>query len=447
MEMHEGYHPRPERRGPAAGTVVLLALIFGIIGGFGGTYLAFWADQQQALRQYLPFALPYHTAVATAPTATGVRQTGNQPVAATLNFAPVADELDESVVNINTQSRQMDPFSMFFGNGPQVVKGLGTGVIIDNKGYILTNFHVVGEAQNIVVTVMHTGGKKQYPAKYIGGDKQEDLALIKIDAPNLKPVILGDSDTLRPGEPVMAIGNPFGFEHTVSVGVVSALNRELPVDDAVTLKRMIQTDASINPGNSGGPLVNANGQVVGINSAIFVGGGGQPQANGIGFAIPSNRVQKVMQALRTGQTLKHPFIGISYKFIDDEVRRKERLPVKTGIIISGVLPNGPAAKGGLKESDLVLSVDGKELTEQNTLTDYISNLEVGKMITLDTMRWDEGKSDWARLNVRVKVEDKPAGFEKKMQQQTQPQSGEGEDIAPHNTPDGQPRSLPFPWPF
>ena len=265
-------------------------------------------------------------------------------------FVQVADQLDESVVNIDTTAYQNNPMSLFFGGGgQQVVKGKGTGIIVDADGYILTNYHVVGDASNINVTIMHKGGKRTYKATLIGGDKQEDLAVIKVSADNLKPVRFGDSDALRPGEWVMAIGNPFGFEHTVSVGVVSALNRLLPVDDTVTLRNMIQTDASINPGNSGGPLVNLRGEVIGINSAIFVGQGNEPSASRIGFAITSNHAQKIMELLRKSSKIPHPYIGISYGAITDELSAQAHLPVKEGLVIGQVLPNGPAGAGRFAE--------------------------------------------------------------------------------------------------
>ncbi len=295
MEMHGEPGYRRPSHGPSMGAVVFVAILFGLMAGFGGALLALMASQQGLI----PATSIQHNAAPTTSAAAGTVNPSDNGSSSTRSFSQVADELDDSVVNINTLSHQQNPYSWFFGGGSQEVQGLGTGVIIDKDGYILTNFHVVGEAENIKVTVLHGEDKQEYTAEFIGGDKQEDLALIKIsNAKNLHPVKFGDSDKLRPGEWVMAIGNPFGFEHTVSVGVVSALNRRLPVDDSVTLRGMIQTDASINPGNSGGPLVNLQGEVVGIDTAIFIGGGsGQPQARGIGFAIPSNHATKIMKRI------------------------------------------------------------------------------------------------------------------------------------------------------
>lgn len=418
MEMHEGWSPRRAHRGLSAGVVIFLALVFGLIGGFGGMLLAM---------QYR-WALPGGEQQAQLPQTPIVQQTTGQ---ATMggSFADIADRLNDSVVHIKSTSEQLDPFSMFFGNGPQRVTGIGTGVIVTEDGYILTNYHVIGEAKEITVKVLKgKNGSQEYVAKVIGGDKREDLALIKIDAKGLKPAVFGNSDLLRPGDAVMAIGNPYGFEHTVSVGVVSALNRDLPVDETVRLKNMIQTDAAINPGNSGGPLVNTQGQVIGINSAIFVGNNSSGgQAMGIGFAIPSNHAKKIMEALRTNKRIQHPYIGISYIQIDDEIRRQERLPVKNGVIVRNVLPNGPAAKAGLQKDDLILSADGKPINDQNALINYIGNKTVGSTINLETMRWDANTGEWIKKTIRVKVGDKPTDFETRMR----PLEQQSEGMNPH----------------
>ncbi|MHB0936279.1 MAG: S1C family serine protease [Armatimonadota bacterium] len=435
MEMHEGWSPRRANRGPSAGVVIFLALVFGLIGGMGGMLL---------IQQY-QVSLPGGGQSAKLPQMSQVKQAGQATLGS--SFADIADSLNNSVVHIKSTSEQLDPFSMFFGGGgPQERTGIGTGVIVTADGYILTNFHVIEDGKEITVKVLN--GKnpaKEYPAKIIGGDKREDLAVIKIDAKGLTPVAFGNSEVLRPGDPVMAIGNPYGFEHTVSVGVVSALNRDLPVDETVMLRQMIQTDAAINPGNSGGPLVNSQGQVIGINSAIYVGNNGSGgQAMGIGFAIPSNHAKKIMDALRSKKRIQHPYIGISYRQIDDETRRQERLPVKSGVIVLNVLPNGPAAKAGLQKDDLILSADGKAIQDQSSLMNYINGKAVGSIINLETMRWDVNSSEWAKKTIRVKVGDKPADFEKSMQPREQPQQPEG--MAPDGQmPDGSGGGMPFPF--
>lgn len=433
MQAHEDQYARPSRRGPSAGVVVFLSIVFGLVAGFGGAILALWANQQGRLNLG---STQSSTVIPSMTPRISTHSAGSQDT-----FASVADQLDESVVNINTLAHQDNPMALFFGGGSsQVVRGLGTGIIVDTNGYILTNYHVVGEADNITVTVMHKGGKRQYKAKLIGGDKQEDLAVIKIDARNLRPVKFGNSDELRPGEWVMAIGNPFGFEHTVSVGVVSALNRSLPVDDTVTLRNMIQTDASINPGNSGGPLVNLDGEVVGINSAVYVGkGSGEPQANGIGFSIPSNHAKRIMDLLRKHSSIPHPFVGISYAEITDELRENLHLPVKQGIILNQVLDGGPAAKSGLIRGDVIVSVDKKSLSDQSVFSEYINNRDVGDEITCNVYRWDDSKGEWTKKDVKVKIGNKPTDFERRMRS-NRSDDGSGQDSTPNPE-----RS--FPWPF
>lgn len=416
MDMHGELNTQPQRRGPSAGAVVLLAIIFGVVAGFGGTLLALWAQQQGYVT--LPIATSTEVTVPAQTAPTGNTTTSSPQK----TFASVAAQMNESVVNINTRTRNEDPIASFFGGGSQYVDGLGTGIIVDPRGYILTNYHVVGGAGKITVTVMHAKGKQQYNAEFVGGDQQEDLAVVKINARDLKAVRFGDSKRLLPGDWVMAIGNPFGFEHTVSVGVVSALNRSLPVDNAVTMRGMIQTDASINPGNSGGPLVNQAGEVVGINSAIFVGqGGGQPQANGIGFSIPSNRAKEVMDQLIDGKKVQHPYIGISFTLITDDVRRQERLPVKHGVLVTNIYAKGPAAKAGLKPNDIIESVGNAPLREENSMSDYINKRKVGDTVELKIKRWDDGKADWVKKTIRVKLADKPASFQQEMTPTEQPQ--------------------------
>ncbi|HEX2949242.1 MAG TPA: trypsin-like peptidase domain-containing protein [Armatimonadota bacterium] len=434
MHAREDNFAPSTHRSPSLGAILVLAIIFGAIAGFGGAVFALWANQHGRLN------LGSSEIAASVPMGS-TSSSGSSPSA----FTTVADQLDESVVNINTLAHQNNPVAMFFGGGggSQVVRGLGTGIIVDANGYILTNYHVVGDADNITVTVMHKGGKRQYKAKLIGGDKQEDLAVIKISARGLRPVRFGNSDNLKPGEWVMAIGNPYGFEHTVSVGVVSALNRSLPVDDSVTLRNMIQTDASINPGNSGGPLVNLRGEIVGINSAIYVGkGSGEPQANGIGFSIPSNHAKRIMELLKDKRSIPHPFIGISYSEITDDMRSNLHLPVKQGVIVSQVLPSGPAGKAGITRGDVIVSIDGNELSDQAVLSDNINKKNVGDTVNLELRRWNDASGVWEKKDVKVTIGDKPANAER----QLSPQAEQGPDS--EQQPQQEPNeSVPFPWPF
>lgn len=427
------------RRSPSLGTVVFVALVFGVLAGFGGTLLALWANQQG----YLSFIAANQSATSGsgAPIAVPAVTGG----ASLPNFSRVAEAINGSVVNVNTRTEQVNPYSYFFGGGPEVVSGLGTGVVVSSDGLIITNFHVAGEADKITVTINDKDGKKEYDAQLVGGDKQEDLALLKIKAHGLRAVTFGNSDALMPGEWVMAMGNPFGFEHTVSVGVVSALNRQLQVDEVQAIKGMIQTDAAINPGNSGGPLINASGQVIGINTAVYVGRSGNgPQASGIGFAIPSNRVKRIMDQLRAHGKVQHPYIGIRYELITNDIRQKERLPnTDGGVIVRSIYPKGPAGRAGIKEADILLSIDGTKLKDQNTLSDLIGNKPVGGKMRVAIKRWDG--NTWADKTMNITVDDMPKEFLRDMQnggQGQQPQQPQ------QQSPDsGQPRSFPIPFPF
>ncbi len=416
------YNPRPKKRGPSSGAVIFLAVFFGIIGGIAGTVGTMWAIQNNKIN--IASMGPNPSVSPGLPQNINTNKTSF--FSSGSSFADIADEWNDSVVNVNTMKQVNDPMSMFFGGGPQQVKGLGTGVIVDKNGYILTNFHVAGDADNITVTVLKKDKNspdkvisKQYKATFIAGDKTEDLAVIKIQASNdLKPIVFGKSSLLRPGDPVMAIGNPFGFEHTVSVGVVSALNRSLPVDESNVMRGMIQTDASINPGNSGGPLMNARGELVGINTAVFLGQGNGPQATGIGFAIPSDRAVLVMTDLRTKGHVSHPYVGVSYQLITPELQDQLHLPISTGIYINDSMKNSPASKSGIKKGDCYTEIDGIALSTQNSLSEYIAKKNIGDSVSLKGMRWDGSK--WGEFTVKIKLEEKPNQAVKAPTQQETP---------------------------
>jgi serine protease Do len=417
-------------RGPSLFVVAVVALVFGAVGGIGGLVVA--ARMNAAGRIDLPSMLGLTPVVDTIAGEPPVRTGGANGLP---EFAAVASRVNASVVNINTLSVEQNPFDLFFGGGgSQVVHGLGTGVIVDAQGYILTNYHVVENANDIRVTVIQGSSKQEYKGTMVGGDKLEDLAVVKINATGLKAVKFGNSDQLQAGEWVMAIGNPFGFEHTVSVGVVSALNRSLPVSDGQNMKGLIQTDASINPGNSGGPLVNLKGEVVGINSAIYVGNSNGPQASGLGFSIPSNRAQEVLKQLRANKKVEHPWIGIKYSPIDDKLSQDQHLPVSQGIVVSEVIAGSPAEKAKLHIGDVATAVDGNSLADQQALSTYVSKQKVGAVVTLDIQRFQNRR--WEPIQVKVRLEDMPADAG-----QTTPQS------APPPQPDATPRGRSFQFPF
>ncbi|OPZ83718.1 MAG: putative serine protease HtrA [bacterium ADurb.Bin429] len=431
MDEQLEYQARPPRRGPSMAAVVFTALLFGLIAGFGGTILAVWAMQHNYLPAQLGITQPVNTGDDPAPVIS-LPGGGEQS-----DFVRVADALDESVVFINTTNEVPVP-TWFGGVDTQVRKGMGTGIIVSADGYILTNYHVAGDADRTSVTVMHQSGKKEYAAKLIGGDAQLDLAVLKIEASSLRAARFGDSNALKPGEWVMAIGNPFGFEHTVSVGVISALGRYLDTSAATRMRDLIQTDAAINPGNSGGPLVNMRGEVIGINTAVYVGGGnGGPQANSIGFAIPSNRAKKAVEQIRKTGRVQYPYLGVGFIDITEEMRRELHLPVKQGAVVNKVYPESPAEKAGIQQGDVIVKADGKALFGKDALGSAIAKKGVGDILTLELRRWDEHTAKWDTKTAQAKIADAPKEFLRSMQ------SGEEQ---PEETR-RQPRALPFPFGF
>ena len=315
------------------------------------------------------------------------------------DFASLAKKIGPMVVNVSTvQMRKAaenlpgsegDPLSQFwqrfFGgripHGAQRQSGLGSGFIIDRDGTILTNYHVVEGADKITVTLSdgHT-----FPAKVLGQDPKTDIATIKIDArQDLPAVTLGDSDRLEVGEWVMAIGNPFGLDHTVTAGIVSAKGRHIgdgPYED------FIQTDASINPGNSGGPLINLRGEVVGINTAIFSGSGGNI---GIGFAIPTNLVKDLLPQLKAKGKVVRGFLGTTVQKMTPDLAESMGLKQATGALVAEVAKNGPAERAGIKTGDVIVTFNGKEIRDSADLALQVARLAPGKEVQIKIIR--EGK--------------------------------------------------------
>ncbi len=276
-----------------------------------------------------------------------------------------------------------DPFQEFFrqfmGNMPRTYRthSLGSGFIVRSDGYIVTNNHVVDGATDITVKLP---GGRHYTAKVVGRDPKTDLALLKIDAQNLPTVSFGDSDTLQVGEPVMAIGNPFGLEGTVTTGIVSAKGRvigEGPYDD------FIQTDASINPGNSGGPLVNQAGQVVGIDTAIVSQSGGSV---GIGFAIPINEARAILPQLEAKGHVTRGWLGVSIQPMTPDLAKAFKLEQDHGILVAEVVPDSPAAKAGFKTGDVITEYDGHTITKAGDLPRLVGATPVGQTATVRVLR-------------------------------------------------------------
>ena len=306
-----------------------------------------------------------------------------------------------AVANIVTRTVEYD----FFYN-PVPVEGAGSGFLIDTAGHILTNYHVIEGAQTIEVTL---GDQSRYKAKLIGTDTRNDIALIQIDSRGRKipPLPLGDSRNLLVGQRVLAIGNPFGFQSTLTTGIVSSLGRTVQTSDTTFIDDAIQTDAAINRGNSGGPLLNSQGEVIGINSAIFSPSG---TTAGIGFAIPINTAKRVASELITQGRVRRAVLGIQGRAIWPDLAEALSLPVQQGLLVEIVTPNGPAAKAGIRGGnrsvlaglqelriggDVLIAVNGKAVTNQNDLNLMLNRAQPGDTVALTIMR------DGKKLNVPV----------------------------------------------
>jgi S1-C subfamily serine protease len=326
-----------------------------------------------------------------------------------------------AVVEIFVTSQSTGPFG-------QESQGEGSGIVIDNEGNILTNNHVVDGATS--VTVQFSSGKTA-DARVLGTDSIDDLAVIKVDASSVSgitPLSLADSSTVKIGQMAIAIGNPFGYENTVTVGVISGLNRSIG-----NLTGMIQTDAALNPGNSGGPLLNANGAVIGINTAIETGTTSSTGARGIGFAVPSNIAKNAIPDLEAGKTVTRPWIGISGRSVTASLAQSLGLTVDQGVYVVEVVSGSPAETAGLKGSnltsngqpasggDVITSVDGHNVATIQDLQAYIAGKKVGDKVALTVLR------DSNTLSIDVTLGERPANTS---------------DTTPDQTP--TPQQIPIP---
>jgi serine protease Do len=320
----------------------------------------------------------------------------------------LAARVTPAIVNVTVTSRartnvaegdlpdglQDSPFGQFFGQQfgrqgrpqqPRVEHGLGSGVIISPDGYIVTNNHVVDGATDVRVTM---SDRRILPAKVVGNDPLTDLAVIKVDGKNLPNAPWGDSTKLHPGQTVLAFGNPFGFRFTVTRGIVSALNRpNLSSDDARKPGQFIQTDAAINPGNSGGPLVNARGEVVGINTFLISPSG---SFSGMGFAIPTQIVRPTVEKLIQYGKVTHGYMGIGIADVTPDNSKFFHMDKAIGAVVSQVESGSPGAKAGLKVGDVITQVDGKEVSDASDLQVVVGQKNPGTMVELQVMR--DGKS-------------------------------------------------------
>jgi S1-C subfamily serine protease len=308
---------------------------------------------------------------------------------------------------------QVSPFNPFAepeGGGTAT----GSGFVIDTEGHLLTNNHVVENATKI--TVKLGSSEKAYAAKVVGADPSTDVALLKVDVPadQLHPLTLGDSSKVEVGDPVVAIGNPFGLDRTVTSGIVSALQRQIEAPAGFSISHVIQTDAAINPGNSGGPLINGAGEVIGINSQIETGGGSNGNV-GIGFAIPINTAREVAKQIEENGKVEHAYLGISGGSITPDLAKAVNLPVEKGVLVSEVVPGGPADKAGIEGGnteatiegssvtlggDIITKLNGKPVSGMDQLVNVINGEKPGDEVEVTLLRHGEEKTVTVTLGNR-----------------------------------------------
>jgi Do/DeqQ family serine protease len=391
-----------------ATTSLSLVLLGGGVA-LGGNYLI---NSSQSIAQEKSITQQTNN-VATANKATNVvqRETTEPAIAVPQNYvSQVVQNVGNSVVRIdasrtvstNTSPMLNDPFfRQFFGDqipnipNQQVQRGLGSGFIVSSDGLILTNAHVVDGSDQVKVTLKDG---RTLEGKVMGSDSLTDVAVIKINAENLPAVTFADSEQLQPGEWAIAIGNPLGLDNTVTTGIVSATGRS-SAQVGVADKRVsfIQTDAAINPGNSGGPLLNAQGEVIGMNTAII------QNAQGIGFAIPINTAQNIAEDLIAKGKADHPFLGIQMAEITPELKQQLKnqmnldVSADKGILIVDVVPNSPADNAGLKSGDIIKKIAGESVKTPDEVQQSVEKTEIGKQLALNLQRDDK------RLDMKVKV--------------------------------------------
>jgi S1-C subfamily serine protease len=330
----------------------------------------------------------------------------------------VKDAPGVAFVTSTIVQKSESPFNLFGGEQQRQGQATGSGIVIDNNGTVLTNYHVVENA--IKVTVSLEKGKT-VDAQVVGKDPSNDLAVLRIhpDGLTLHPLTLGDSSAAQVGDPVLAIGNPFDLERTLTTGVISALQRQITAPNGFTIDNVLQTDAPINPGNSGGPLLNEAGEVIGINSQIETGGSGGGSV-GIGFAVPINTAKSEIQQLEKGGTVRGAYIGLTSLTIDGSLEALN-LPVKSGALVQSVQKGTPAEKAGIKGGtvsgsteggqvavggDIVVSIDGRAIAGSEDLANDISAKKPGDTISVGLLRGN-GKGGYEHKTVSVKLASRP----------------------------------------
>jgi S1-C subfamily serine protease len=318
---------------------------------------------------------------------------------------------------------------------PQEGDATGSGFVIDKDGYILTNAHVVEGADSVDVSFDESGDS--IPADVKGVDTDSDVAVLKVDPSDVKhltPVPLGDSSKVAVGDPVIAIGNPFGYSRTVTTGIVSGLQRQIQAPNGFTISNVIQTDASINPGNSGGPLMDANGRVIGINSQIATGGG--QGSVGIGFAVPIDTAKKLLPDLKAGETIERAYLGVQMQGVTRQLAEDLNLAADHGALIAEVTPGSPADKAGLRGGrtgttdgiaaggDLIVAIDGKEMRDEDAVAAAVAEHKPGDRIDIEYYRGNDKKT------VTVELTKRPASAESPLPSDQGGDNGDGGGLFP-----------------
>ncbi|MBD3885454.1 trypsin-like peptidase domain-containing protein [Phormidium tenue FACHB-886] len=364
----------------------ILAAVLGAVLALSSLQFPVWATSLQPT--------PIHSSSGTV--------VAQAPISRSTSFVSAAVErVGNAVVRINTErtiTRNPDPvfndpfFRRFFGSDAPMapyeerLEGQGSGFVVDENGTILTNAHVVAQADRVTVTL--TDGRS-VEGKVLGADEVTDLAVVKIDLPEKTIAPLGDSDQVQVGDWAIAVGNPLGLDNTVTLGIVSTLNRSSAVA-GIPDKRLdfIQTDAAINPGNSGGPLLNEQGEVIGINTAI------RANAMGIGFAIPINKAKEIMPQLIRGEQVSHPYLGVQIATLTPDLAKQNNsdpnatvtLPEVNGALVIGVVPNSPAATGGIRRGDVITKIDGQDIAAADRLQNLVDRTQVGQTLRITVRR-------------------------------------------------------------
>jgi S1-C subfamily serine protease len=336
------------------------------------------------------------------PSDVGLRQNGRA-----LTLGDIYRNDAPGVVQVTSTTTVSGPRSKWFGNSfapkAEVQRYLGSGFVIDKTGYIVTNYHVIADAQAIYVSFSNSDSMK---AQIVGKDPSTDVALLKVEASSraLKPLGLGNSDTVQVGDQVAAIGNPLGYDRSISAGIVSALQRSLRSPDGSPIDRVIQTDALLSHGNSGGPLLNAQGLVIGVSSAVANWSGGRQQNSGIGFAIPINTVRDVVAQLKTHGRVEHPLLGVLGRSVTPAMRKQFGLPVQRGVLVERIIPGSGAEQAGLQggttqvlvagESyqlggDLIVQADGLDVASTERLREIVSEHKPGDTLPIEYYRGSE----------------------------------------------------------